>query len=68
MCIVEHIQEHSNEPAKAGFFSIRDFKPCNNTKGMISYKSYYGRSSSYASNERVSMKKHATNVFEREEE
>ena len=56
------------EPAEAGFFNRNAFNPCNTSSGMISYKSYYGRSSSYASNGQSSMKKHATNVFEREEE
>lgn len=56
------------EPAEAGFFNRNAFNPCNTSIGMISYKSYYGRSSSYASNGQSSMKKHATNVFEREEE
>ena len=56
------------EPAEAGFFNRNAFNPCNTNIGMISYKSYYGRSSSYASNGQSSKKKHATNVFEREEE
>ena len=56
------------EPAEAGFFNRNAFNPCNTSIGMILYKSYYGRSSSYASNERSSKKEHTTNVFEREEE
>jgi len=55
-------------PGGGGFFNRNAFNPCNTNIGMISYKSYYGRSSSYASNGQSSMKKHATNVFEREEE
>lgn len=56
------------KPVNAGFFNRNAFNPCNKGSGMISYKSYYGRSSSYASNGQSSKKKHATNVFEREEE
>jgi len=55
-------------PEEGGFFNRNAFNPCNTSIGMILYKSYYGRSSSYASNGQSSMKKHATNVFEREEE
>lgn len=56
------------KPVKAGFFNRNAFNPCNKGSGMISYKSYYGRSSGDASNELRLKKRHATNVFEREEE
>ena len=49
-------------------FEYKAFNPCNTSRAVVSYKSYYGRSSGDASNELRLKKRHATNVFEREEE